>query len=157
MQSSLLKTLQESRSASSHLGQRALRTFTRDRSCSARIQAVSCSLGGPPAHLLSDRQIHPHCLKTNGPIHPEAPIDKQGEKYSTNAWKGSGEWVSGPAIFLRTLIGPPPCPTCFHWRVTGDRHEWGGLRAPWQEARRERMGHGCLHLHGSSGQSHRGG
>lgn len=33
---------------------------------------------GPPAHLLSDRQIHPHCLKTNEPIHLEVPIDKHG-------------------------------------------------------------------------------
>ena len=76
----------------------------------------SCRLllgGGPPAHLLSDRQIHPHCLQTNGPIHLDVPIDKQGEKYSTNAWKGSGEWVSGPAILFRTLIGPHPAPLAF--------------------------------------------
>lgn len=62
----------KTRPVSSHQGRGAFSMSTwgqvvfRSHSCSA-----------PPAHLLtcSDRQILPCCLRTNGPIHVEAPTD----------------------------------------------------------------------------------
>ncbi|KAI9546341.1 hypothetical protein NQZ68_027507 [Dissostichus eleginoides] len=107
------------------------------------------------------RQIHPHCLRTNEPIHLEAPIDKRGGKYSTNAWEGSGERASGPAILFLAHIPrhsqPPPHSTRFHWQVTGERHEWGspGHLGPGPD--REDGTQVPLPLDGSSGPSHKDG
>lgn len=64
-------------------------------------------------------KIHPHCLRTNEPIHLQLPIDKLVGKYSTNTSEGSGEWASGPAILFRTHImshtipSPGPAPLAF--------------------------------------------
>lgn len=59
---------------------------------------------------------------------------------------------------LRSSSAPLSAPTLLHllslegnWRQT----RVGELRAPWQGANGARMGHRCIRLHGSSGQSHR--
>lgn len=66
--------------------------------------------------------------------------------------RGSG------CLDLRSSSAPLSAPTLLHllslegnWRRT----RVGELRAPWQGASSARMGHRCIHLHGSSGQSHR--
>jgi len=94
---------------------------------------MSCSAGAEALPLArSDRQIHPHCLRTNEPIHLEAPIDKLrgggGGKYSANAWEGSGECASGPAIlfFAHIMSFAIPTPLAFTGGVTGERRAVGG-------------------------------
>lgn len=155
MQSSLLEIIQKRRSVSSHLGQRAFRKFTRDRSCSAHIHAVSCSVEALLFTCSLTDKFIPTVWKQMGPFIWRLPLTNRGRSTALMPGRAQG---SG-CLDLRSSSAPLSAPTLLHllslvgnWRQT-----WvGELRAPWQEARRERMGHPCLHLHGSSGQSFRG-
>lgn len=85
----------------------------------------SCRLllgGGPSAHLLSDRQIHPHCLKTNEPIHLEGS-HWQTRGRSTALMPGRAR--GNGCLDLRSSSAPLSAPTLLHllslegnWRQT---------------------------------------
>lgn len=150
-----LKIIQKRRTVSSHLGQRAFRKFTRDRSCSAHIHAVSCSVEALLLTCSLTDKFIPTVWKQMGPFIWRFPLTNRGRSTALMPGRAQG---SG-CLDLRSSSAPLSAPTLLHllslvgnWRQTCV----GELRAPWQEARSERMGLRCLHLHGSSGQSHRG-
>lgn len=119
----------KTRPVSSHQGRGAF-------SMSTWGQVVFRSHSCPGLRLLltcSDRQILLCCLRTNGPIHVEAPTDivslgGGGIQYQClgRLW-GVGVWIWQPLrrpYNVAQHSQPLTCSPCFHRNVTGDTHEW---------------------------------